>query len=327
MICLEIPSVGGLSSVILAFLPTVLPLVMVIMLLDFNEDFSIFSLGFDPAVDGFVPFVVGFELLVVGFIPLVVGFASLILACALLVGFFATLAVGFAPLVVGFAPLVVSFVPLVVGFDPLVVGFVPLVIVLALVVVGVVPLVVRFATFVVGFVPLVVDLDKGCLAEVVIGADLVVADDLPEIDEDALEAEEAIFLGRNGTPLCFAVALASVGLGLVGVDVGLAVGGVGLDVAGAGFGEGLAVLVVVMVGFDVAEEVLDVDVESWVDEVFFGVVGLEGLFADTFRAEGIGPGLVVAGTEFLRGAATGLVVFEDMLGVEDFLATNNGLPS
>merc|ERR1719319_731005 len=140
MTCLEIESV--LSSVMLAFLPTVLPLVMVIMLLDFNVDFSIFSVGFVQFVVGFAPLVVGLVLLDIGLVQLDVGFA-----------------------------------------------------------------------------PLVVGLDKGCLAEVVVGTDLVVVvEDLPEI-EDALEV---IFFGRNGTPLCLAVALVSVDL--VAAEVGFDVG-------------------------------------------------------------------------------------------------------
>merc|ERR1719319_62850 len=247
MTCLEIESV--LSSVILAFLPTVLPLVMVIMLLDFNVDFSIFS-------------------------------------------------VGLVPLDVGFAPLVVGFVPLVIGFVPLVIGLVPLV---------------------VGFEPLVVGLDKGCLEEVVVGTDLVVVvEDLSEI-EDTLEV---IFFGRNGTPLCLAVALVSVDL--VAAEVGFAVGLSVLEVAIKGF---------VVVGFDVADALVDAVVGLVVDVVCFdtvllGVVGFDGLFVvATFLAEGTGTDLLVAGIEFLLGAAIGLVVVEDMLGVDDFFTTSNGLPS
>merc|ERR1719509_215617 len=242
MTCLEIESV--LSSVILAFLPTVLPLVMVIMLLDFNVNFSIFSVGFVPLVAGFVP-----------------------------------LDVGFAPLVDG--------------------------------------------------------LDKGCLAEVVVGTDLVVGvvEDLPEIDEDALD--EVIFLGRNGTPLCLAVALVSAGL--VAAEMGLVVAEVGFAVWAIGLAAGLSVLEVaikgfVVVGFDVADALVDavvglvVDVVGF-DTVLLGVVGFDGLLVETFLAEGTGTDLLVAGIEFLLGAAIGLVVVEDMLGVDDFFTTSNGLPS
>merc|ERR1719319_373938 len=226
---------------------------------------------------------------------------------------FSIFSVGFVQFVVGFAPLVVGLVLLDIGLVPLDVGFAPLVI-------GFVPLVIGFVPLVVGFEPLVVGLDKGCLAEVVVDTDLVVVEDLPEI-EDALEV---IFFGRNGTPLCLAVALVSVDLGAAEVDfaVGLSV----LEVAIEGF------VVVVIVGFDVADALVDavvglvVDVVGF-DTVLLGVVGFDGLLVETFLAEGTGTDLLVAGIEFLLGAAIGLVVVEDMLGVEDFLTTSNGLPS